>query len=277
MLGFATAWLVAWGLTFAMWAGWMQASPAWVARGVGVVQPWLLEHQAHGRPGLEGESWSGNRLNRTYLGSEYHQREAQRVLEMGGAAYAEVRERELREFATQVEAVINKSSGSLTDPIDDMTALLPPIERIDEQVASFPPSILERRMATMQADNFFVGIMRAGWPLPMLVGITGFEATSDGSSYQQTEFESRLVTIDAFKRAPPIGGQPVALSLPFGVIAPAAIANTLFYAVSWFALITGIELLRSLHRHMAGRCVRCGYDLRRVAGATCPECGRTKR
>lgn len=172
---------------------------------------------------------------------------------------------------------MNKPQGSLTDPLDNLTAMLPPIQRIDDQIASFPPPSLESRMSGMQGESFYAGIMRAGWPLPMLEGITGFEATSAGSAYQQTEFESGLITIDTLKRTPPIGAQPVALSLPIGVIAPAAIANTIFFAISWFALITGLELLRSLRRHVAGRCVRCGYDLRRVAAKTCPECGRTKK
>lgn len=275
-LGFVTAWLVAWGMTVALWAGWLQPAPAWIARGIGVSQPWLLELQVHRRPGFEGESWSGDRLDRAYPGSDLNQRNADRVLEIGGAAFAEEREREALAFAPQLEEITGESPGSLTNLYTDMMAMLPPIQRIDDQVSSFPPSSLESRMAATQADSFYFGTMRAGWPVVMLEGMLGFEATFAGSAYQPTEFESGLITIDALKRRPPHFGPPTALSLPFGVIAPAAIANTLFYAISWFALFTGFELARSLRRRMAGRCVRCGYDLRRVIGKTCPECGRTK-
>lgn len=276
-LGFVTAWLVAWGLTVGMWAGWYQRSPTWAAKGVGVVEPWLLERDVYQYPGREAEWWSGDRLNREYPASHLRRRNADRVLEVGGAAYAEERQRDALHFAPQLEAMLNKPPGSMTNRLTDAIASMPPIQRIDDQIASFPLPDLARRMAVTQADHFFVFAERVGWPIPMLESVGGHEITFAGSTFNQTDFDESQIKIEALKRPPRPGMQPVALSLPFGVIASAAVTNTIFFAASWFALFTGFELLRSLRRRMAGRCVRCGYDLRRVIGKTCPECGRTKK
>lgn len=276
-LGFVTAWLVAWGLTVGMWAGWYRSPPTWLGEGIGVVEPWLLEKEMNRSPGWESESWNGDRLDGEHPVSDHNRRNADRVLEIGGAAYAEEAERIMLAFLPQLEQMVNEPPGSMTEQYFDATANLPPSQRIDDQVASFPPPHLASRMAATRADSFFINAQRVGWPTPMLESMGGFEAMFTEPGFQQTDIESGQITIDTLKRAPLPGMQPVALSLPIGVIAPAAVTNTIFFAASWFALFTGFELLRSLRRRMAGRCVRCGYDLRRVVGKTCPECGRTKK
>lgn len=278
VLGFATAWLVAWGLAVAMWADRYGWSPDWIGKGTGVVEPWLLKIEVNQRSGFEIEQWSGDRVDRENHISERNRSKADRVLEIGGAAYAEesgsqLVPADLQDWFADIEAAQGLTPGTMLDRAQRIQEVT---ERIDDQVASFPPPYLAARMATMEADHFFLYATRVGWPVPMLESVNGHEIVLASPSMQTTNVEENQIKIDALKRQP-VFGPVVALSLPIGVIAPGAIANTLFYAVSWFALITGIELLRSLHRHMAGRCVRCGYDLRRVAGATCPECGRTKR
>ncbi len=198
------------------------------------------------------------------------------MLEIGGAAYAEENRiplDEMEDAYTEFEAQAGWERGTV---IENYRKLLAITQRIDDQVASFPPPYLEGRMPAMEADHFFLYATRVGWPMPMLESISGHEIMHTSSGMQTTDVEETQITIDALKRKPQIG-PIVALSLPFGVIAPAAIANTIVYAGSWFALIRGVELLRSLRRRMAGQCVRCGYDLRRVVGKTCPECGRTKK
>lgn len=276
-LGFATAWLVAWGLTVGMWAGWYRSTPTWLGEGTGVVEPWLLEKSADRRPGWETERWSGDRLDRENQISEHHRSKADRVLEIGGAAYAEENRLPLDEMDnayTEFEAQWGWERGAVIKNYREMLAIT---QRIDDQVASFPPPYLAGRMPTMEADHFFLYALRVGWPLPMLESISGHEITFTGAGMQKTDVEETQITIHALKRAPVAGWPPQALSLPFGVIAPAAVTNTIFFAASWFALFTGFELFRSLRRRMAGRCVRCGYDLGRVVGKTCPECGRTKK
>lgn len=279
MLGFVTAWLVAWGMTAGMWAGWYRSPPTWVGNGIGVVEPWLLEHEVIRFPGWETECWSGERFDREHQISEHHRRKADRVLEIGGAAYAEETGPpldEMEDWYTEFEAARGWELGTVMKNYREVLAIT---QRIDDHVASFPPPFLADRMAAMEADHFFLYATRVGWPAIMLECLNGHEITFTVTSagMQQIDIEERQITIDALKRRPALFGPPTALSLPFGVILPAAIANTLFYAISWFALFTGFELARSFRRHMVGRCVRCGYDLRRVIGKTCPECGRTKK
>lgn len=277
-LGFATAWLVAWGITIAMWAGWYQSPPEWRGEGIGVVEPWLLEMEMDRRPGYEGESWNGDRLDRESRISEHHRRRADRVLEIGGAAHAEENEIPFDEGASywiqELAKATNRDPGSLTEQYHEMMART---HRIDDQIASFPPPHLADRMVSIQADSFFIYAQRVGWPIPMLQSMGGYEHTFAASGLQKTDVDEGQIKIDALKRAPLVGWQPVALSLPIGVIPLATLTNTTLFAISWFALITGLELLRSLRRRLAGRCTRCGYDLREASSKTCPECGRTKR
>lgn len=198
------------------------------------------------------------------------------MLEIGGAAYAEENRLpldELDDAYTEFESQLGWERGTVIKNYRQMLAIT---QRIDDQVASFPPPHLASRMAATQADSFFIYAQRVGWPTPMLESMGGFEATFTESGFQKTDVEETQITIDALKRKPLIG-PIVALSLPFGVIAPAAVTNTIFFAISWFALFTCIELFRSLRRRTAGQCVRCGYDLRRAFSKTCPECGRTKK
>lgn len=234
-LGFATAWLVAWGLTVGMWAGWYQPWWARHAKGVGVVEPWLLEKEVNRYPGWETESWNGDRLDGANQVSEHHRRRADRVLEIGGADFAEEREREMLAFLPQLEEMVNEPAGSMTEQYLDATANSPPSQRIDDQIASFPPAYLTGRMAAMEADNFFLYATRVGWPMPMLESIVGHEHTFAASGLQKTDVEEGQIKIDALKRAPVPGWPPQALSMPFGVIAQAAVTNTLFFAASWFA------------------------------------------
>jgi hypothetical protein len=277
VLGFATAWLVAWGVTVAMWGGWYRPSPKWIGKGVGVVEPWLLEMELDQRAGFEGESWNGDRLDREGQIGEHNRRRADRVLEIGGAAFAEEhrpRVDEMRDWYTEFEAQRGWEQGTIIKNYREMLAVT---QRIDDRVASFPPAYLASRMASTQADTFFIYAQRFGWPIPMLESVGGFEATFSESGFQTTDVEESHIKIDGLQRSAFPGMPPQSLSLPIGVLVPATLANTVFYAVSWFAVFTGLELLRSLRRRMAGQCVRCGYDLRRVVGSTCPECGRTKK
>lgn len=48
--------------------------------------------------------------------------------------------------------------------------------------------------------------------------------------------------------------------------------NTAFWAAAWWLLLGAPRQLRRWRRARRGECVRCGYDLRGVAGV-CPECG----
>ncbi|MEO1007366.1 MAG: hypothetical protein AAFX79_02245 [Planctomycetota bacterium] len=272
-LGFATAWLVAWGVTVGMWTGWYRPASSWLNKGIGVVEPWLLKKSVNRCSVWTSESWSGDRLDRVNALSESNRRRADRVLELGGAAYAEELERQTVESLPGLEKMLNRPPGSMTEAHADAKANMPPIRRIDDQIVSFPPPNLAQRVAATQADSFVFYARRVGWPSPMLEGMEGVEITVAKSGIQQAEVTEGQITIDALNRAPLPGMQPTALALPYRVLPSAAIANTAFFAASWFAALTAIALARALRHKLAGRCPRCGYDLRRIVGPTCPECG----
>ncbi len=68
------------------------------------------------------------------------------------------------------------------------------------------------------------------------------------------------------------GGYPP--SLPLRPRWSGLLVNSLFYAALVGALVFGIPVARRLMRRRAGRCERCGYDLRGTPrGMACPECG----
>lgn len=63
-------------------------------------------------------------------------------------------------------------------------------------------------------------------------------------------------------------------SLPIGIIASGLLIDTAAHGAAWWALLFGPMALRRWRRRRAGRCERCGYDLRGLpAGNVCPECG----
>ncbi len=64
-------------------------------------------------------------------------------------------------------------------------------------------------------------------------------------------------------------------ALPIKPIWPGFAINTIFYAVILWALGYAPVKLRSFVRDRRGMCPSCGYDLRHVDHAVCPECGAT--
>ena len=102
--------------------------------------------------------------------------------------------------------------------------------------------------------------------------LVGLDAYSDDHSYHWIE-------VSIFGR-PQIGGvrfrSPYSTSNGFFVAIPVWVATLLLALWSWsFCVIS-----RCIHmRRMAGRCAKCGYDLRGLspdAGSACPECGATR-
>jgi len=54
---------------------------------------------------------------------------------------------------------------------------------------------------------------------------------------------------------------------------PGLLANTALYGSAWALLLFGPGIIRRMRRRRAGRCVKCGYDLRGSTSTSCPECG----
>lgn len=62
-------------------------------------------------------------------------------------------------------------------------------------------------------------------------------------------------------------------ALPYQPLWLGAVGNTIFFAgLIWLGVATP-RMLRRMHRHRLGRCITCGYDLRGMDHAVCPECG----
>jgi len=61
--------------------------------------------------------------------------------------------------------------------------------------------------------------------------------------------------------------------LPYSPIWPGLLANTAIYGSAWWAMLFGPGMLIRWRRRRAGRCAKCGYDLRGSASDACPACG----
>jgi hypothetical protein len=249
-LGLITAWLVAWGITIASWNDWLDLSSPLSGRGTGLASHWLINIMHRERPCYEWGYWSGQRIDLPTTKPSLIKK-AERIGEIRGGAYA-------------VEDRI-PSAGVST------------IKRIDEKVSEFPPPELEGLIALVETDGFSFDYWKIGWPKPMLMARGGFIIDSVGNKPFPSRIYEGSIEISAMKRPPIPGGPLESLRLPYLPVWPAVIANTAVFGGSWFALFTGVAALRSLRRRMAGQCSRCGYDLKRVVGKTCPECGRTSR
>ncbi len=61
--------------------------------------------------------------------------------------------------------------------------------------------------------------------------------------------------------------------IPRYIIWPGFIANMLIYGALWAGAILGLRWLRRRFLRPAWACRHCGYDLRKLPSAVCPECG----
>jgi hypothetical protein len=278
-LGLITAWLVAWGLAVALWADWYLMRDTYRAKGIGVVEPWVLELETHGDTVSQWESWQGERLDRDSILTNRAVKKADRVREIGGEAYDQERQQELERLIPELDELLNGQLIKEKERAEKILGkvVLPPVDRIDGKVASFPKSVFANRVAKTNADTFFMYASRIGWPTQMVMSMKGHESTFTPTGLQQPQFTEGEIEITALKRSPFPGMAPMALTLPYMPIWSGVAWNTAFFSGAWFAFFTGVAALRSLRRRMAGQCSRCGYDLKRVVGKTCPECGRTSR
>jgi predicted RNA-binding Zn-ribbon protein involved in translation (DUF1610 family) len=65
---------------------------------------------------------------------------------------------------------------------------------------------------------------------------------------------------------------------PYLPLWPGFALNTLFYAVLAWGVWQVPLAMRRRSRRRAGRCIKCGYDLRATPAASpCPECGEPKQ
>lgn len=279
VLGFVTAWAVAWGIIVSLWAGWYEPQMEWRGAGIGVVDPWVVEKGGNRWPGYETEDWHGERFNRENSFNARMRGKADRIRELGGAAYAEEQRRLWEASFPELDEMMGGQLTTIDERSRELAAgiVLPPEQRIDDEVGVFPPPELRARVAATDADWFYVYAERTGWPSLMLLSHHGMDVTHPDSGSTTVEWSEGVIEIDALKRSPYPGMKAITLTLPYLPVWPAVIGNTAFFSAGWFGLFSTLAGCRTLRRRAAGRCPRCNYDLQRVVGAKCPECGRASR
>lgn len=128
-----------------------------------------------------------------------------------------------------------------------------------------------------------------GWPLPMLsfsevhLPDPGKDTTIrtlrrigvDESGFARHEWTvARILNMRTFAASAGVFMAPTRLLITFAAI------NSVLYGVAWllvFAVLIGVpRTIRRALRRRAGRCVKCGYDLRAGTSPVCPECGRMR-
>jgi hypothetical protein len=110
----------------------------------------------------------------------------------------------------------------------------------------------------------------AGWPLP---AVWGWETTT--SQFNSATGALTLVTLqESGLFAPPRTLAPPPARFPYLPVWPGFLLNSLLYAAPWALVLVAPRAVRRWRRRRRGCCMRCGYDLRGLGGAACPECGR---
>ncbi len=280
-LGFVTAWLVAWGITVAMWAGWYRPQMETMGEGLGVVEPWIVKKDTRRWSHSRSVSWDGERFDRVppvVYGERHRERleeRATRIQEIGGAAFAEEQKHQWEALYPELDEMTNGQLTQIQKQTDKMLEgiIKPPIHRIDDQVVSLPDEFVEVKPESLSADSWSISHDRVGWPNQMVSSYHGYYGTITDTGYVSDIWQVGAIEIKSLKRKPIQWLSPVALTLPYIVNWPAAFANTTVLGGLWFALFTGLAFIRSLRRRMAGQCPRCGYDMSRVPRKACPECG----
>jgi len=69
-------------------------------------------------------------------------------------------------------------------------------------------------------------------------------------------------------------GLPPSRVIPYTLVWPGFLLNILFYATITASFHLSLTTLRRLHRRRRHRCPHCGYDVKGLTTAACPECGQ---
>ena len=123
-----------------------------------------------------------------------------------------------------------------------------------------------------------IHIHRAGWPLASMEGREEHPLRPGTVPLRTPSYIAALpLPTDGTLLVPLVGGgattSPYVRVLPLLPIWPGFAINTLLYAAATI-LVAGLWwLVRRAFRNMRGRCLSCGYDLRRNLASGCPECG----
>ena len=135
-------------------------------------------------------------------------------------------------------------------------------------------------------DDDLPGFVRGSGALPKRLGgdlddyfvfdvAWGFPLRSMALTYTREESAGMLGYQDAIELSPGTRSFLARVRLPTRVLWVGFVLNGLFYAGLIFGPWQTVSVVRRRHRHVAGRCLRCGYDLAGLGA--CPECGPGRR
>jgi hypothetical protein len=260
LLGLVTAVAVAWGLV-ARW----QTRSGWATRmgsGVAVVDGIVVRLSEHRSIGVRSQSWHLTDLSIEGPMQRMHQHSADRIAEIGGAAYDD----EVWSFGEALASEMGR--GTIPQR--------PETWRLDDRAALGPPLPVE----DIADGSTSISFIDAGWPRTALGSITrgdvfSVPAKQDGmpGSFDYTMSHSGALEIPRFWASGWSSGkppEPVVLPLQ---PRPGLLLNTIFYGLLWAVVLLAPGAIRRRIRRARGRCPKCGYSLRGQPAPGCPECG----
>ncbi len=123
-----------------------------------------------------------------------------------------------------------------------------------------------------------VHLHRAGWPLPSMEGKEHNPLSPNTTRIGESSYSAGLpLPTKGTLLTPTITRgattSPYVRVLPLLPVWPGFAINTLVYALAAMIVVGLWWLVRRAIRRMRGRCLSCGYDLRRDLATGCPECG----
>jgi hypothetical protein len=119
----------------------------------------------------------------------------------------------------------------------------------------------------------------AGWPMRCLQGYRSGAGDLTNAVHAYTWLRPRGFQTPWLAVSTPTGTIPAEpfRIVPFRVILPGFLIDTLFYATIWGGMFFGFASAKRAIRRARGRCPMCGYDLRGALDKGCSECGWQRR
>lgn len=274
LLGLVTSVAVAWMLRLPLRLLEQTAGPEVV--GLAAKGDTIVRVRVRSSTGRHVELWefTDNTLDRGVIGPRPGS--AQKIAEMGGAAYDEWME-QIERFRAETRAALSGTVGAPPPP--------PPPEqyRIDDRAERGPP-VAVPDLARGETE---VWIRSHGWPFLSLRYTGRIDRIMDDSNVEGDRVQrivgARIVDSRVSRR--------FGIQLPWGkgresslfygpdtIILPleprpGLALNTIFYALLWALLLLAPGAIRRRIRRARGRCPTCGYLLRGQPAPGCPECG----
>jgi len=115
------------------------------------------------------------------------------------------------------------------------------------------------------------GLIATGWPAPAMW--MSFDQ-QPGAGYWWFKARNGIVLAAAPATSDFSALSPRERTVPTRIVLWGFLICVAFWSAVWIIPLRLLRATRTHFRKRAGRCIRCGYDLKGLAlGSTCPECG----